>query len=193
MSAGRLQIWLVGPVQLLRDGLPVPLPRSRKVLGLLGYLALEGAQSRTRLCDLLWDGPSDPRGELRWCLTKLRALVDDTGRPRVVTSGNTLVELELSDVTLDTRDIESAVEPGLSAASSDRLAAALELFRGDLLEGIELDGAPELSTWLSARRHAYRTLRVDIDAGLRSLDAGEGRPLDIEQFIDKMNGSHGRS
>jgi len=173
MSTGRLQLQLVGPVRLLRDGVPVSLPRSRKVLGLLGYLALEGtAQSRTRLCDLLWDGPSDPRGELRWCLSKLRALVDEPDRARVVTTGNTLVALELSDVALDTRDIESAAEPSVTAASSERLSAALELFRGDLLEGIELDGAPELSTWLSARRHAYRSLRITIARELAQRPVG---------------------
>jgi TolB-like protein/DNA-binding SARP family transcriptional activator/Flp pilus assembly protein TadD len=163
MSAGRLQVQLVGPVRLLRDGVPVPLPRSRKVLGLLGYLALEGTeQSRTRLCDLLWNGPNDPRGELRWCLSKLRALVDDADRARVLSSGNTLVALDLSDAALDTRDIARAVEPGVSAASIEGLAAALSQFRGELLEGIELDGAPELSTWLSARRQSYRALRIAI-------------------------------
>jgi Arc/MetJ-type ribon-helix-helix transcriptional regulator len=38
-----------------------------------------------------------------------------------------------------------------------------------------------------------RQLRADIDAGIQSLDAGKGSPLDIEQFIDKMNRSDGRS
>jgi len=32
-----------------------------------------------------------------------------------------------------------------------------------------------------------RQLRVDIDQGIRSLDAGEGRPLDIEEFIRQAN------
>jgi hypothetical protein len=32
-----------------------------------------------------------------------------------------------------------------------------------------------------------RELRRDIDKGIRSLDAGEGRPLDIEEFIGRMN------
>jgi len=32
-----------------------------------------------------------------------------------------------------------------------------------------------------------RQLRADIDAGLRSLDAGEGRPLDIEEFLRRAN------
>jgi DNA-binding SARP family transcriptional activator len=45
---------------------------------LLGYLVASRApQSRQGLCDLLWDGPDDPRAALRWSLTKLRPLVDD--------------------------------------------------------------------------------------------------------------------
>ncbi len=151
----------MGPVRLLRDDVPVPLPRSRKLLGLLAYLTLEPTeQSRTRLCDLLWDGPNDPRGELRWCLSKLRSLVDDADRPRVVTTGNTLVSLDLSDVRVDVREIQRIANSGLSDATTEALATALALFRGDLLEGIELDGAPELSAWLAARRQSHRLLRV---------------------------------
>jgi hypothetical protein len=51
----------------------------------------------------------------------------------------------------------------------------------------------EIGRKLLSHVEKLNRLRADIDAGLRSLDAGEGRPLDIEQFIDKMNGSHGRS
>jgi hypothetical protein len=32
-----------------------------------------------------------------------------------------------------------------------------------------------------------RQLRADIDQGIRSLDAGEGRPLDIEEFLRQAN------
>jgi hypothetical protein len=32
-----------------------------------------------------------------------------------------------------------------------------------------------------------RDLRRDIDAGVQSLDAGEGRPLDIEEFLRRAN------
>lgn len=38
-----------------------------------------------------------------------------------------------------------------------------------------------------------RQLRTDIDRGIRSLDAGKGKPLDIEHFIRKTNERHGRS
>jgi hypothetical protein len=37
-----------------------------------------------------------------------------------------------------------------------------------------------------------RQLRADIDQGIRSLDAGEGRPLDIEEFLRQMNKGDGR-
>ena len=36
-----------------------------------------------------------------------------------------------------------------------------------------------------------KVLRHDIDAGIRSLDAGEGRPLDIEEFLRQKNQIHG--
>src|SRR6186713_3601002 len=115
MSGDRLQVLLLGPARLLREGQPVALPRSRKVLALLAYLALERApQSRTRLCDLLWDGPNDPRGELRWCLSKLRSLVDDADRRRVIADGNTLVRLDLSDVPFDVRSIDASASSGIA-------------------------------------------------------------------------------
>jgi hypothetical protein len=36
-----------------------------------------------------------------------------------------------------------------------------------------------------------RLLRSDIDKGIRSLDAGQGRELDIESFISEKNKQHG--
>jgi hypothetical protein len=38
-----------------------------------------------------------------------------------------------------------------------------------------------------------RQLRHEIDKGIRSLDAGEGRPLDIEEFVRAQNAKDGRS
>lgn len=148
-------------MSILREGVAVGLPRSRKVLALLAYLALEGApQSRSRLCDLLWDAPNDPRGELRWCLSKLRLLVDDADRRRVVASGNSLIALDLSDVVVDAVELERVLKAGIEEATSQRLAELFELFRGDALEGIEVDASPELTTWLAAQRQRFRALRV---------------------------------
>ena len=45
---------------------------------MLAYLALNRRTlRREHLCELLWEVPDDPRGSLRWSLSKLRQLVDD--------------------------------------------------------------------------------------------------------------------
>jgi hypothetical protein len=38
-----------------------------------------------------------------------------------------------------------------------------------------------------------RRLRAEVDKGIRSLDAGEGREVDIEEFIRDANARHGRA
>src|ERR1041384_8328553 len=78
------KIAMLGPLSLARNGIALELPTSRKVRALLAYLALSPRPvGRGRLCELLWDGPDDPRGELRWCLSKLRGVLDEPGRGRV--------------------------------------------------------------------------------------------------------------
>jgi hypothetical protein len=44
---------------------------------------------------------------------------------------------------------------------------------------------------LLAHVEKLRRLRAEIDKGIRSLDAGEGRELDIEDFIRNVNARHG--
>src|SRR6188474_3343488 len=80
-----LQLGLLGDLQVVRDGERLALPPSRKTRALLAYLALSRrALRREHLCELLWEVPDDPRGSLRWSLSKLRRLVDDGERSRLV-------------------------------------------------------------------------------------------------------------
>ena len=114
MSHPGLHVRLLGPVSISRDGVPVPLPRSRKVRALFAFLALESCSlSRSRLCDLLWDGPNDPRGELRWCFSKLRGVLDDEDRRRVVIAGQDLIALDLFDCFVDAIEIDRLAKGGI--------------------------------------------------------------------------------
>jgi hypothetical protein len=77
------QLRLLGPLTATRQGLDIPMPSSRKVRALLGYLALAPRPKlRSHLCELLWDVANDPRSELRWCLTKLRTVGSSSNRCR---------------------------------------------------------------------------------------------------------------
>jgi hypothetical protein len=51
----------------------------------------------------------------------------------------------------------------------------------------------EIGRRLLSHVEKLRALRVDIDKGLRQLDAGEGTPLDLDQFLRERHTRHGRS
>jgi TolB-like protein len=93
-------------------------------------------------------------------------LIDDDDRRRVVTTGSALVALDLTDALVDVVEVERMVEGHLSQQSSERLAESFALFRGELLEGVDLESSPELTAWLAARRQRFRELRVAFAAEL---------------------------
>jgi TolB-like protein/DNA-binding SARP family transcriptional activator len=149
------------------------------VRALLGFLALGGAPvSRSRLCDLLWDVPNDPRGELRWCLSKLRSVLDDEKRHRVLAIEADRISLDLSDSFVDALEVERALAGGVESLATERLAEIGQWFGGDLLEGVRVDGSPEFSGWLTAQRERYRGIHVSV---LRELTARA--PVDSDEML----------
>lgn len=160
-SAG-LSIRLLGPLTVARDGLPVALPASRKLRALLAYLALAPHPvGRSRLCELLWDVPNDPRGELRWCLSKLRAALDGPDLHRVETEGDT-VALRLADAHVDALEATALVAEGIDGLGVERLRALSQRFAGDFLEGLELDRSPHFGSWLTAQRRRFQSCHLAI-------------------------------
>ncbi len=151
---------MLGPLTLRRQGVALQLPGSRKVRALFGYLALSpNAVPRSQLCELLWDVPNDPRGELRWCLSKIRSLVDEPDRQRVTTSGDT-VGLDISDCSVDTTQVAQAVQEGLATLPAERLRELVALFNGEILEDVDIDRSPAFNNWLIAQRRRFRACRA---------------------------------
>ena len=138
-----LHVQLLGPMTIRRDGVAVALPASRKVRALLAYLALAPhAVSRSQLCELLWDVPNDPRGELRWCLSKLRGILDEPGRRRVRCTRDDTIQLDLADCFVDAIEIARATQEGIETLPPERLRTLSALFDGEFLEGLEIDRNP---------------------------------------------------
>ena len=66
-----LMLHVLGELRVVRDGVAVTLPASKKTRALLAYLALNSRpHRRERLCEVFWELPDDPRGSLRWALSK---------------------------------------------------------------------------------------------------------------------------
>lgn len=157
------QLRLLGPMAIERDGVPLALPSSRKVRALIAYLALATRPlGRDALCELLWDLPNDPRGELRWSLSKARALLDEPGHPRLLTEGDT-VRLDTRALRVDAAEILAAVQAGVATLEPERLQALEALFvGGDFLQGLEIERSAPYSAWLLAQRRRLRAANVAI-------------------------------
>jgi DNA-binding SARP family transcriptional activator len=138
-----------------RHGVTLALPASRKTRALLAYLALaRHAVARSQLCELLWEIPNDPRGELRWCLSKIRGLVDEPDRRRVSAQAD-IVKLDLADCFVDAIEVAGATQ-AIETLPYVRLKALAALFTGDFLDGLELDGCPAFTGWLGGQRRRFR-------------------------------------
>jgi len=155
-GATGLRLQLLGPMAVSRSGQTLALPQSRKVRALIAYLSLAShAVARSHLCELLWDVPNDPRGELRWCLSKARSVLDDAGRSRVVTSGDSIA-LDLADGFVDALEVNRALQAGIATLAPERLRALAAMFGGDFLQGLEIARSAPFNGWLIAQRRRFR-------------------------------------
>ena len=148
----KLAINYLGDFQVLRDGREVKLPPSRKTRALLAYLSLNQRRFRRDfLCELLWEIPDDPRGSLRWSLSKLRRLIDDEDRQRII-ADRTHVEIDTSDTDIDAVRLCSLAGDGLADASTESLEDAADSYRGNFLEGLDLPNFHDFHAWCVAER-----------------------------------------
>ncbi len=163
---GGLELNFLGELRVVRNGDPQALPPSKKTRALLAYLALQPRPfRREHLCELLWEVPDDPRGSLRWSLSKLRRLVDEDGRPRIV-ADRASVAFDAGDVAIDSLALTRLARDGLADASLDTLEQAAARFRGELLEGLDLSGFGNFHAWCMAERQQVAQARSALLAAL---------------------------
>lgn len=161
-----LTIRLLGELQLAdANGAALALPASKKTRALLGYLiATEQPHRRERLCDLFWDGPDDPRAELRWSLSKIRPLFGKSSAKLVADRQH--VAVELGDVSVDRLTIASLIGDDLAGASTAALKQAFSRFGGEFLDGLDLPACYRYQEWCMAERESVSRLRLSVLATL---------------------------
>ena len=153
---------------------------NRKAQGLLAYLAIEGTHphSRERLATLLWarTGEERARHNLRQALSKLRQYCPDL----IASHGD---RIALND---NACEVDAKRFPALARSDDpDDLFLALELYRGDLLEGY-VAREPEYQEWLEAARGQLRKHAVEVAGRLAAFLIGQGRE---REAIDVLNHS----
>src|SRR5262247_344323 len=160
---GRLQLRLLGGFDLQAGpGQAVPI-RLKKAQALLAYLACHPGQSRPRdkLATLLWPEMDDwqARANLRKVLFVLR---------RGLSVISPSLRLDEDTVTLDTAALDVdvlAFQQLARRADPEALQQAVDLYRGDLLEGLGVTEAP-FEEWLAAERERLREFALEALAKL---------------------------
>jgi DNA-binding SARP family transcriptional activator len=166
MTSVPLEIRLLGKLDLVRDGRSLALPPSKKTRALLAYLVATGRpQARAHLCELLWEGPDDPRAALRWSLTKIRPLLDDAGVLRLATDSER-AWFNRAGARVDLADLRTAIGADVTVVATDELTRAAESFRGEFLDELDLPDCYRYHEWWTAERESIRALRIAILATL---------------------------
>ncbi|MCE7985584.1 MAG: hypothetical protein DYG89_30785 [Caldilinea sp. CFX5] len=166
----QLCITLFGPLQATLAETPVTKFRSVKNQALFAYLAIEAERphARATLTGLLWPEETEEaaRQNLRQALFQLRTILTPKGEKEsdflLITP--TTVQFNQAanqwvDVTHFTRLIDACErhehrDPTQCQPCMHRLAQAVDLYRGPLLEGLFVEQSPELEQWLLLKREA---------------------------------------
>lgn len=149
--AKKLELNLFGSLEIRQRGILVPNLKSSKAQALLCYLAVTGqAHTRPALAGLLWGEmpETNARMNLSQALSTLRRVLGDH-----LSVTRQMVALKWgSDVWIDVESFESAVAVG----DVEALHQAVQLYRGDLLDGFYIRRSPEFETWLLVERVRLR-------------------------------------
>jgi len=144
-----LEIRVLGAFAVLRDGAPLPLPPSRKTRALLAYLAVDGRKhQRERLCELFWELPDDPRGALRWSLSRIRQVLG--GDESVLKADRNTVQLCLENIGFGYASIRGLTQVDLNACPLAVLESCAAQFSGPFLADLSLPRCPEFEAWRAA-------------------------------------------
>lgn len=147
---------LLGPGEGVDPAAVLSRPKRAAVLAYLACARPYGARTRDELLGMFWPELSQEKAgkALNQSVYVLRSVV---GEGTISTHGN-LIGLDPDRVWIDVVAFDAA----LAAGDARR---ALELYRGDLLQGFHLDRARDFERWLDAEREFY--LRRVIEAGER--------------------------
>ena len=163
-----LQIELLGDLQMRSATGSLFTISAKKSQALLAYLGVKPSQrvSREKIASLLWSstGPDQARQSLRQTLSTLRKeLAQLSATDKILIEENDLLGLDDSLVECDV----AAFEPLVAAGTEESLGKASQLYRGDFLDGFQIN-EERFDQWVIAERD--RLHRMALRAHMQLLD-----------------------
>lgn len=175
-----LQLSLLGTPRVFWRGQPLTSSIRNKTQALLFYLAINAAAgrpaaSRDTLLTLLWGEMTDAqaRQNLRTTLPELRRLLGDL----IVVDRQRVGFAPTGSYWLDVDVLRRSLTPGLSSIDLATRQAAVDLYKGEFLQGFYVRDAPAFEAWVLEERELIHTIVVN---GLTTL---------VDDYIQTGNSS----
>lgn len=141
-----LSIQMLGTFRVLKDEEPVALPRSRKARAVLAYVAMGRRPiARDTLVDMFFAETKDPKGGLRWVISRLRVVLGKA----LVTTTPASIALAPDAFSLDIELLEKRVPPDASIADLKAIEATVT---GEFLADVSVAKCPEYEAWRLANQ-----------------------------------------
>jgi len=181
----RLEIYLLGPFHVSLDGETLTWFESDKVRALLAYLAVESDRPHRReaLAGLLWpDSPeSSARTNLRSALANLRDVIGDrSAEPPFLDITRQTIRLNPEENSwLDVGEfLHLSKSGGSSSLDPNQLVKAVDLYRGEFLQGFYVKDSSIFDEWAAISRERYHARALETLRHLSAYQEGRG---DYEQ------------
>lgn len=186
--APSLSLYLLGPLAIETCAKTLSL-RYNKARALLAYLALEsGFHTRESLAFLLW-----PEATLQQGREKLKRMLFELKEALgagLLEGNRDVIRLRAeAGLWTDFANFNAAVDVAQrtfsvgASADLDRLSHAIALYRGEFLQGLELDDAPDFANWVDVRREQCRLRYLQ---AVRLLAEGYERDGDVHGAIERV-------
>jgi DNA-binding SARP family transcriptional activator len=169
-----LRLELLGDLQIRSAAGTLISVSAKKSQAMLAYLALRPGQlvSRDKMASILWSSTAteQARQSLRQTLSSLRKeLASISPDRKLLIEDGDFLGLDTTAVEVDAVEFEALIaETGV-----DALVRACELYRGDLLDGFELD-EEKFDQWVIAERDRLHRLALRTHAHLVELQQKAG-------------------
>src|SRR5215210_5819392 len=161
-----LNLELLGDFRMKSESLALINLTAKKSQAMLAYLGVKPAQlvSRDKMAGLLWSSTAteQARQSLRQTLSSLRKELSAISKDRkILVEEGDFLSLDPELVAVDVAEFEKLVGQG----TDESLAAAAKLYRGDFMEGFELD-EERFDQWVIAERDRLHRLALRAHAQL---------------------------
>jgi predicted ATPase len=200
-----LSISLLGSFQVRLRDKPVTGFETAKERALLAFLAVGAGQPQQRamLAEMLWPGRPEgaARANLRHALARVRrAIGDDEAEPPYLLATRETVQFNRAgDAWVDVSAFTELGSEGIRGDSPNTgfLEEAVELYRGEFLEGFSLRDSAEFEEWTTLMREKYRRQVSDVLSSLAGIYEKSGeyeialrharRQVELEPWDERAN------